>query len=94
MIDMEKQRIEQNIRAALLQTFGLNVSILVVHAEQIAGKLYTAQLDVNGRMRLDALVMDYGSYCRVWLDSGAIYSFVIQPALQKFSTEHPWLLGV
>ena len=93
MEQWEENELKQRMRNAMLQAFQSYTSYIQVRKyTEIASKFYLVEFDVNGHIRVTGLYSD--ELGTIWLDSGSIFSFLIQPTLQKFSREHPWLLGV
>ena len=108
MNSFEEGQFKQRIHGAMMRSFNSpNAYADVVNYQKIGecipdeqrgcpatANLYRVELSLQQSIRLNALVFDTGYECFLWLDSGSLFSLIIQPAMEKFSREHPWLLGI
>lgn len=95
MNELEIHGFKSRVLAGLTAVFpDPSVYFAVIRFEEISPKFYMVEVAINQHIMLYVLVYDGMSGCRVWLDSGSIYHILVQPALEKYTREHPWLLGV
>ena len=94
MEEYQEQQLKQRMLNALYSPFAYHyaLSARVVKFTELAPKFYLVEFDVNMHIKVTGLYSD--ELGTIWLDSGSVFTILIQPALQKFSREHPWLLGV
>jgi hypothetical protein len=89
-------QLESRIRSGVMNELrDPDVDVHSISCSQLAENLYFVQMYLwGGQVRLRCLAVDTGVECIIFFSADFIRQWVLQPALESYTREHPWIAGL